>query len=254
MSAIRSQMRQALVALLACILPLGFGCGLFANESAPENEEAWLKAARLQMVEQQLRMRGIADERVLHVMATLPRHAFVPSELRLQAYEDNALLIGLDQTISQPYIVALMTEHLRLRGTETVLEIGTGSGYQAAVLSRLAKQVYTIEIIPQLAGTARQSLAKLDYDNVIVIIGDGNKGWPEAAPYEAIIVTAVAPQIPPALLDQLAEGGHMVLPVALEDGQHLLHLHKINGKISREDLGVVRFVPLVEGEDVKCKQ
>lgn len=233
---------------VACILPLWFGCGLFAGEPSAENEEAWLEAARLEMVEQQLRRRGIADERVLDVMAAVPRHAFVPAELRLRAYEDNALPIGLDQTISQPYIVALMTEHLRLTGAETVLEVGTGSGYQAAVLSRLAKQVYTIEIIPQLAETARQHLAGLDYTNVTVIVGDGRQGWPKAAPYEAIIVTAVAPQIPSALLQQLAEGGHMVLPVELADGQHLLHLHKVDGEISQEDLGLVRFVPLVEGD------
>ena len=248
-------MRQAFAVLLVCVLSLGSGCRLFAGEPSPENEEAWLEAARLQMVEQQLRRRGIADERLLQGMATIPRHAFVPSDVRLRAYEDNALPIGLDQTISQPYIVALMTEQLRLTGTETVLEIGTGSGYQAAVLSRLAKQVYTIEIIPQLAETARHMLAKLGHSNVTVIVGDGNKGWPKAAPYEAIIVTAVAPKIPPSLLNQLAEDGHMVLPVELGDGQHLLHLHKLNGKISQDDLGLVRFVPLVErGEDVKRKQ
>ena len=238
--------------IFSLILPLVLGCGLFSGEVPPEDEEAWLKAAQLRMVEQQLRQRGITAERVLQAMATIPRHAFVPADLRLEAYNDAPLPIGQDQTISQPYIVALMTERLGLVGTETVLEIGTGSGYQAAVLSSLAKQVYSVEILPQLADTARQRLAKLGYENVTVIIGDGNLGWKDGAPYEAIIVTAAAPHIPVALLDQLAEGGRMVLPVEMADGQHLLQLRKVAGKIIEQDLGLVRFVPLVEGdEDVK---
>ncbi|MBM4257306.1 MAG: protein-L-isoaspartate(D-aspartate) O-methyltransferase [Deltaproteobacteria bacterium] len=211
-----------------------------------EQEHQW-QSARQQMVEEQLRRRDVRDERVLQAMATVPRHLFVPTVLQSQAYDDGPLPIGQEQTISQPYIVAVMTESLRLKGVETVLEIGTGSGYQAAILSLLVKQVYSVEIIPQLAETARQRLASLGYKNVEVIVGDGNKGWPLKSPYEAIIVTAAAPQIPPALLDQLAEGGRMVLPVEVDNEQHLLRLQKVDGKIVRENLGPVRFVPLVSG-------
>jgi protein-L-isoaspartate(D-aspartate) O-methyltransferase len=199
------------------------------------------------MVEEQLRQRRIRDERVLNAMRAVPRHLFVPPALRFRAYEDGPLPIGNEQTISQPYIVALMSESLELTGKETVLEIGTGSGYQAAILSQLAKKVYSIEIIPQLAETARQRLLSLGYTTVEVIIGDGNKGWPPGSPYEAIMVTAAAPQIPLALLEQLAEGGRMVLPVEVGNEQHLLRLQKVEGKILREDLGPVRFVPLVSG-------
>jgi len=206
-----------------------------------------MRTARLRMVEQQLRRRGIRDERVLQVMAEIPRHLFVPSAWRSSAYADSPLPIGEGQTISQPYIVAFMTETLELRGTETVLEIGTGSGYQAAVLSRLAKKVYSVEIIPELAETARTRLAALGFINVTVIVGDGNAGWPQGSPYDAIIVTAAAPQIPPALVAQLADGGRMVLPVERGKEQDLLRLRKHNGKITKEDLGPVRFVPLVDG-------
>jgi protein-L-isoaspartate(D-aspartate) O-methyltransferase len=213
-----------------------------------ENEEDEFRAARLKMVEQQLHQRGIRDERVLQAMAEVPRHLFVPETWRSSAYTDGPLPIGEEQTISQPYIVALMSEALELQGAETVLEIGTGSGYQAAVLSRLAKQVYSIEIIPQLAETARVRLAALGYTNVTVLVGDGNLGWPQASPYTAIMVTAAAPQIPPALLEQLADGGRMVLPVTVDrDIQHLVRLQKQGGEVAREDLGAVRFVPLVEG-------
>jgi len=199
------------------------------------------------MVEQQLRQRGIRDERVLQAMATIPRHLFVPPALRSRAYDDGPLPIGAGQTISQPYIVALMSESLLLTGAETVLEVGTGSGYQAAVLSRLAKRVYSIEILPQLAKTARSRLTALGYDNVIVVVGDGNQGWAPGSPYDAIIVTAAAPQVPPALLDQLAEGGRLVLPVRVGEKQHLLRLRKAGGKVTQEDMGLVQFVPLIEG-------
>ncbi|MGE0822013.1 MAG: protein-L-isoaspartate(D-aspartate) O-methyltransferase [Candidatus Binatia bacterium] len=212
------------------------------------DEENQFLSARRQMVEEQLRHRGIRNERVLEVMMQVPRHRFVPSALHAYAYEDGPLPIGEEQTISQPYIVALMTEALQLHGTETVLEIGTGSGYQAAILSGLAKRVYSIEIIPSLAETARERLATLGYDNVTVIIGDGNLGWAQGGPYEAIIVTAAAPQIPQTLLHQLAEGGRFVLPVERGDDQHLLRLRKIAGEIKEEDLGLVRFVPLVSGK------
>jgi len=222
-------------------------CGMSPSGNTMNEQEHQWQSARQQMVEEQLRRRDVRDERVLQAMATVPRHLFVPTVLQSQAYDDGPLPIGQEQTISQPYIVAVMTESLRLKGVETVLEIGTGSGYQAAILSLLVKQVYSVEIIPQLAETARQRLASLGYKNVEVIVGDGNKGWPLKSPYEAIIVTAAAPQIPPALLDQLAEGGRMVLPVEVDNEQHLLRLQKVDGKIVRENLGPVRFVPLVSG-------
>jgi protein-L-isoaspartate(D-aspartate) O-methyltransferase len=212
-----------------------------------EDPEAGFTALRLQMVERQLRSRDIRDERVLQAMNTVPRHLFVPPALQSHSYEDGPLPIGEEQTISQPYIVAFMSESLLLTGTETVLEVGTGSGYQAAVLSHLAKKVYSIEIIPQLAESARERLHKLGYANVTVIVGDGNFGWPSAAPYEAIIVTAVAPRVPQALVDQLAEGGRLVLPVGVGDEQHLLRLRKVEGNVVQEDLGRVQFVPLVGG-------
>jgi protein-L-isoaspartate(D-aspartate) O-methyltransferase len=221
------------------------------NEQGGETEEARLQAARQQMVAQQLRDRDIHDERVLQAMAAIPRHLFVPADLRVYAYQDRPLPLGHDQTISQPYIVAYMSASLALSGDETVLEIGTGSGYQAAVLSRLAKRVYSIEIIPELAETARQRLATLGYDNVTVIVGDGNRGWAAAGPYDAIMVTAAAPQVPPVLLDQLAEGGRIVLPVKQGEEQHLLRLHKEDGKVMQEALGLVRFVPLVGGSSGK---
>lgn len=230
--------------ILVAALCQGYAC----HERTMSSEEDKFRLARLEMVEQQLRRRGIRDERVLQAMAEIPRHLFVPEAWRSSAYTDGPLPIGEEQTISQPYIVALMSESLQLQGAETVLEIGTGSGYQAAVLSRLAKQVYSIEIIPQLAETARARLAALGYTNVTVIVGDGNLGWPQASPYEAIMVTAAAPQVPPALLEQLADGGCLVLPVTVnEEEQHLVRLRKRGRKVSREDLGAVRFVPLVEG-------
>ena len=200
------------------------------------------------MVTEQIRNRGIQDERVLHTLTTVPRHLFIPPAYRDHAYDDGPLPIGQGQTISQPYIVALMSERLELGGDERVLEIGTGSGYQAAVLSLLAKQVYSIEIVPELMSSARELLAQLGYDNVTVLLGDGNLGWEKDSPYDAIIVTAAAPRIPPALLEQLAEGGRLVLPVVRGEEQHLLRLRKRNGRIVEENLGLVRFVPLVGGD------
>lgn len=205
------------------------------------------RAARNRMVTEQIRNRGIRDERVLHALATVPRHLFIPPAYRDHAYNDGPLPIGQGQTISQPYIVALMSERLELTVDEKVLEIGTGSGYQAAILSLLAKQVYSIEIVPELMSSARELLRQLGYDNVTVLLGDGNKGWEKDSPYDAIIVTAAAPRIPPALIEQLAEGGRLVLPVVRGEEQHLLRLHKRNGKIVEENLGLVRFVPLVDG-------
>jgi protein-L-isoaspartate(D-aspartate) O-methyltransferase len=234
--------------LFFCIAIVSWACGFSTNGSGGEAEEAQFKVMRLQMVEEQLRQRSIDDERVLKVMETVPRHLFVPPSLRSRAYEDGPLPIGEEQTISQPYIVALMSEALVLTGTETVLEVGTGSGYQAAVLSRLAKQVYSIEILPRLAESARTRLATLGYDNVNVVVGDGNQGWPAGSPYDAIIVTAAAPRVPQALLDQLDNGGRLVLPVGTDKEQHLFRLRKTGNKVTQENLGPVRFVPLVGGE------
>jgi protein-L-isoaspartate(D-aspartate) O-methyltransferase len=222
--------------------------GLLCSSNQVGNQEDHLRTMRLQMVEQQLRQRGIRDERVLQTMAEIPRHLFVPVLWRREAYDDRPLPIDAGQTISQPYIVALMSESLLLTGTEIVLEIGTGSGYQAAVLSRLARRVYSIEILPRLAETARARVAALGYDNVAVITGDGNYGWAPGSPYDAIIVTAAAPHVPQALLDQLAEGGRLVAPVTRQGVQHLLRLRKGEGRITEEDLGLVQFVPLVGGE------
>jgi len=239
------KLRSLFVGLPLAILCMGFSC----NDTSGKADESAFSKARLEMVEQQLRRRGIRDPRVLQTMAEVPRHLFVPEPWRFSAYADGPLPIGENQTISQPYIVALMSEALELTGAETVLEIGTGSGYQAAILSRLAQKVYSIEILPTLAETARLLLTHLGYGNVTVIVGDGNFGWKEGAPYDAIIVTAAAPQIPQALLDQLAEGGRMVLPVVVDgDEQHLLRLRKQGDRITREDLGAVRFVPLVGSE------
>lgn len=197
------------------------------------------------MVESQLRRRGITDPRVLEVMGRLPRHLFVSHEFRERAYEDHALPIEMDQTISQPYIVALMTEILELQPDDIVLEIGTGSGYQAAVLAELAKQVYTIERYEGLAERAKMILKELGYQNIEVIVGDGTLGLPDKAPFDKIIVTAGAPDIPTALLDQLKEGGRLVIPVGRRFTQTLRAVRKENQKIIEEESIRCAFVPLV---------
>ncbi len=201
--------------------------------------------ARERMVQQQLRARGILDRRVLEVMAAIPRELFVSEAMAAQAYQDSPLPIGEGQTISQPYIVALMTEALHLDGDETVLEIGTGSGYQAAVLSRLAARVYTVERLPTLTRRARDILERLGCHNVIVRQGDGTLGWREFAPYDGILVTAFGPDVPPVLVDQLAIGGRLVMPVGSQGIQELVVLEKTKDAVERSTLGGVRFVPLV---------
>ena len=208
---------------------------------------------RLRMVERQIRNRGVKDERVLKAMKETPRHLFVPEGAVNQAYDDHPLFIGHGQTISQPYIVALMSEVLELKPEDRVLEIGTGSGYQAAVLSVLVNEVYTIEIIEELGESARERLAKLGYDNVEVRVGDGYLGWPEKAPFDAVIVTAAPETVPQTLVEQLAEGGRMVLPVG-SFHQELILLTKKNGTIQREYITAVRFVPMVHGDDDKDKK
>ncbi len=200
---------------------------------------------REHMVESQLARRGIMDKRVLDAMRQVPRHLFVPQDMRDLAYCDGPLPIGHGQTISQPYIVALMTELLELTGDETVLELGTGSGYQAAILSRLADQVYSIERHDVLARQAEKVLSQLGYDNIVIKVGDGTLGWTEHSPYEAIIVTAAAPDIPEPLTGQLADGGRLVAPVGSRWSQVLVRVKRQGETLARESLTAVAFVPLV---------
>jgi len=204
------------------------------------------EAERRNMVDQQILNRGIRNPRVLDAMRNVPRHRFVPEDYRHMAYSDRPLPIGHEQTISQPYIVALMTDYLNLKEGEKVLEIGTGSGYQAAVLAELVDQVYSLEIVSELAQRARKTIGDLGYDNVHIRTGDGYKGWPENAPYDAIIVTASPTDVPPPLKEQLAEGGRMVIPVGGPVFQKLVLLRKIDGKVRQTDVTSVRFVPMVD--------
>lgn len=213
--------------------------------------EDW-EALRKEMVEKQIIARGIRDKRVIQAMLKVKRHLFVPLPYRELAYTDQPVPIGEGQTISQPYIVALMTELLKLSGKEKVLEIGTGSGYQAAILAELAKEVYTIEISSQLAERARRTLEKLGYTNIKVKCGDGYKGWREYAPFDAIIVTCAPDHIPSPLLEQLKEGGRMVIPVG-EEYQELLLIRKVKGEIIKKSILPVRFVPM-RGEGVKKRK
>ena len=197
------------------------------------------------MVREQIIRRGISNNQVIDVMQNTPRHRFVPDGVADYAYQDNALPIGKGQTISQPYIVAFMTETLDVDSTDKVLEIGTGSGYQAAVLSPLVKHVYTIEIVKMLAQRADSTLKALSYNNVTVRWGDGYKGWPEQAPFDRIIGTAAPPEIPKALIDQLKPGGKMVLPVGTNWQEIVVLTKSKSGKIQKKNVLPVRFVPMV---------
>jgi protein-L-isoaspartate(D-aspartate) O-methyltransferase len=202
------------------------------------------------LVEEHIENRGVRNADVLRVMRTVPRHEFVPQELRHQAYEDHPLHIGYGATISQPYIVAAMTELLEPSRQHKVLEIGTGSGYQAAVLAMLVKNVYSIEIVPELARTADATLKRLGYTNVVVRHGDGYKGWPEHAPFDRIILTAAPPEVPQALIDQLKPGGKLVAPVGNSADQQLLVIEKsADGKVRRRSVFPVMFVPMVPGRN-----
>jgi protein-L-isoaspartate(D-aspartate) O-methyltransferase len=230
----RARAAAALAALLA---------GSIAAVAADAPDDPW-REARERMVREQVVARGVRAPRVLAALRGVPRHEFVPTKHRSSAYTDEPLPIGEGQTISQPYIVAAMTEALALGGDERVLEIGTGSGYQAAILAELAREVYTIEIVKPLADSAKERLGRLGYGRVHVRHGDGWRGWPSAAPFDAIVVTAAPVEIPQALVDQLAEGGRLVLPVGDSEHQELLLLVREPTGIRRERLMDVRFVPL----------
>jgi len=203
------------------------------------------KKAREEMIKYQIRGRGIKDERVLWVMSIVPREKFISKENKEEAYLDSPLPIGMGQTISQPYMVALMTECLSLKGPERVLEVGTGSGYQAAILSKLAKEVYTIERFKILAERAKRIFKELGIKNIKVVVGDGTNGLKEYSPYDGIIVTAGAPEIPKTLVDQLKENGRIVIPVGNSFSQDLLRGIKVKGKLKIRNFGGCVFVPLV---------
>ncbi|MDI6640953.1 MAG: protein-L-isoaspartate(D-aspartate) O-methyltransferase [Elusimicrobiota bacterium] len=205
------------------------------------------------MVEKQMKARGIKDKLLLKALLKVERHKFVPENVRKLAYEDYPLPIGEGQTISQPYIVAFMTEQLSLRGSEKVLEIGTGSGYQAAILAELCREVYSIEIIPELALKAEKLLKEIGYKNIKIKIGDGYLGWEEHSPFDAIIVTCAPEHIPQPLIDQLAEGGRMIIPVG-KYFQELVLIKKLKGKIIKKRVLPVRFVPMKGiAEEIKQK-
>lgn len=206
------------------------------------------RVVRERMVQEQLRSRGVKDERVLWAMSRVPREEFVPQNLRAASYGDGPLPIGYDQTISQPYIVAFMTEQLRVTPNDRVLEIGTGSGYQAAILAELGTEVYSIELIEPLAKGAEATLQRLGYKNINIKIGDGYRGWPEQAPFDAIIVTCAPDHVPKPLVEQLKEGGRMIIPVGGYGAQELYLLEKANGQLRQGAVLPVRFVPMKRAE------
>ena len=221
------------------------GCG----QKVPSASD--FAAQRQQMVQQQLVTRGITDQRVLAAMGKVPREEFVTPESRAASYEDGPLSIGYAQTISQPYVVAFMTEQLRPKPGDRVLEIGTGSGYQAAVLAELVSEVYSIEIVEPLAKSAETTLQRLGYRNVHLKTGDGYKGWPETAPFDAIIVTCAPDKVPQPLLDQLKDNGRMVIPVGDRFAQQLYLFEKKNGQLKQSATLPVRFVPMTSGPEKK---
>ena len=219
------------------------------KSASAENPESYT-LLREQMVKEQIANRGVKDERVLKAMRSVPRHLFVPKSSRSISYQDRPLPIGEGQTISQPYIVAYMTEALNLKPKDRVLEIGTGSGYQAAILAELAKEVYTIELVPILGNRASKLLDEMGYKNIFVKVGDGYKGWPDKAPFDAVIVTCAPDKIPKALIDQLKEGGRVIIPVGSQfRAQKLIRGVKKNGRLVTQDVMSVLFVPMVEGEN-----
>ena len=238
---------DAPVVALAVLL-VGCLAGVAVSWAGDQEEETYAQA-REAMVTRQIAARGVQDERVLQALRKVPRHRFVPESERAYAYEDHPLPIGEGQTISQPYIVAYMTEALALKPGDRVLEIGTGSGYQAAVLAELAAEVYTIEIVRSLGEAARKTLEGQGYTNSFLKIGDGYQGWPDKAPFDAIIVTCAPDDIPRALVEQLREGGRMMIPVGSVDSvQRLVRVTKTDGKLHAEDVMAVRFVPMVKAK------
>ena len=245
-------MNRKAVACVAAMISVG-AAGLLTSQESGRRRDQWYERGNMTqapgspvaaMIARQLRGRGITDARTLGAMASVAREKFVPPELRNSAYDDRPLPIGYGQTISQPYIVALMTEQIQPKPSHRVLEIGTGSGYQAAVLSELVAEVYSIEIVRPLAQHAEVLLRELGYKNVQVKAGDGYKGWPEHAPFDAIIVTAAPDHVPQPLIEQLKEGGRMVIPVGERGAQNLYLLEKRGGQIKRTAVIPVKFVPL----------
>jgi protein-L-isoaspartate(D-aspartate) O-methyltransferase len=232
--------RQRAAILTAVLCLASCGCQVRAQPDATAREQA----ARAQMVDQQIKDRGVTHPGVLDAMRRVPRHRFVPGALDERAYDDTPLPIGEGQTISQPYIVAYMTEALEPKATDRILEIGTGSGYQAAILAELVKEVYTIELVPVLADRARTVLSELGYKNIRTKQGDGYRGWPEAAPFDKIIVTAAPDEVPPVLVDQLAVNGILVVPVGRGD-QMMTILRKTPGGVVKRETIPVRFVPMI---------
>lgn len=223
------------------------------QESVQSEPQDAFATARRAMIDRDLRGRGIKDPRVLSAMESVPRHLFVPESLRPFAYEDRPLPIGEDQTISQPYVVAYMSELLELRGSEKVLEIGTGSGYHAAVLARLAAEVDSIEIIPALSESAKARIERLGFKNIYLKVGDGFLGWEEKAPFDAILLTAAAPRVPEPLWRQLREGGRIIMPLGEPwQIQRMVRIRKVAGKEVVEELKEVRFVPMT-GEIQKAR-
>lgn len=218
---------------------------LIGSCARPRNTESetWDIKARSSMVRNQIVARGITDTLVIKAMTEIPRHEFVPTQYQHMAYGDFPLPIGEGQTISQPYVVALMTEEIELTPSDRVLEIGTGSGYQAAVLAMIGAEVYSIEIVPSLAEHASRLLSEMGYDNVHVKCGDGFLGWPEAAPFDAIIITCAPKTVPQPLIEQMAEGGRLIVPLG-DDFQMLTLLRMTGGEVTRDELIPVRFVPM----------
>lgn len=230
--------------VLAWALFWAAGCGGAVEKEARVSDDAEMWRRLNAMVDSQIEGRGVSDPATLAAMRKVPRWEFVPASIKDRAFEDNPLAIGEGQTISQPYIVAYMTEALKLEADDKVLEVGTGSGYQAAILGVIAADVYTIEIIPSLAEDARGTLERLGYDNVHVRVGDGYRGWPEEAPFAAIIVTCAPDHVPQALLEQLADGGRLVLPLGGRYPQMLKRYTRRGDTFEEEDLEPVLFVPM----------
>ena len=231
-------------------LELGIGFTICLLSGCPAQKKTATSEEKLrgEMVTSQIELRGVTDQKVLSAMRKVPRHVFVPEPYTSLSYEDTPLPIGEGQTISQPYIVAYMTEVLKLQPRDKVLEIGTGSGYQAAILAELCDSVFSVEIYSSLAYRAVQALADLGYRNIQILCGDGHKGWPEHAPFNAIIVTCAPTNVPQPLTDQLAEGGRIIIPVGETFTQELYLLVKKNGKIQKHAVLPVRFVPMINKE------